>query len=118
MFLYIHYLTTICKLWNDCVFNSVTPCVSVVVWLVEEEELLWCAAGAHHLASLEAFLFLLMVMLLVSCIVCNLSELCCLCVCVCVLCALVRVCSYAAVSFFLSSMKMKALLHVRGTTDH
>lgn len=83
MFLYIHYLTRICKLWNDCVFNSVTPCVSVVVWLVEEEELLWCAAGAHHLASLEAFLFLLMVMLLVSCIVCNLSELCCLCVCVC-----------------------------------
>jgi hypothetical protein len=53
LYVFIHTLfDQICKHWDDCVFNSVTPCVSAVVWPVEEEELLWCAAGAHHLYQL------------------------------------------------------------------
>lgn len=37
---YAYIIYWICKHWNDCVYNSVTPCVSAVVWPLEEQELL------------------------------------------------------------------------------
>ena len=37
---------------NDCVFNDVSTNVNKVVWVVKEEDTLWCAARARELQGL------------------------------------------------------------------